>query len=130
MDSASPLHASARSWWDERLSGSDPVCLSWQTITAFVRIGTNRRVFENPLSLEDAVERVESWLAQPCVRIIAPTERHWGIFREMLRKGKASANLVSDAFLASLAVAHGCHLCSTDADFSRFPRLRWSNPLQ
>jgi hypothetical protein len=26
-------------------------------------------------------------------------------------------------------VAHGCELCSTDTDFSRFPQLKWRNPL-
>lgn len=47
----------------------------------------------------------------------------------MLVRGKASANLVPDAHLAALAVEHGGELSSTDSDFSRFPRLRWKNPL-
>jgi predicted nucleic acid-binding protein len=32
--------------------------------------------------------------------------------------------------LAALAVEHGCVLYSTDPDFSRFPRLKWRNPLE
>jgi predicted nucleic acid-binding protein len=40
------------------------------------------------------------------------------------------ANLVSDAHLAALAIEHGCELNSTDADFSRFPGLKWKNPLK
>jgi predicted nucleic acid-binding protein len=28
-----------------------------------------------------------------------------------------------------LAIEHGLILCSTDGDFSRFPELRWENPL-
>jgi hypothetical protein len=47
----------------------------------------------------------------------------------MLKDGQAVANLVADAHLAALAVEHGCDLASSDADFSRFPGLKWFNPL-
>jgi predicted nucleic acid-binding protein len=32
--------------------------------------------------------------------------------------------------LAALASEHGCELISTDADFSRFPGVKWKNPLK
>ena len=128
-DSLSPRHRQARVWWDHRLSGTDPVCLCWTVLSAFIRISTNPRAFERPLSLEQSFARVSSWLAQPCVRIIQPTERHWPVFQQMLKDGQAVANLVSDAHLAALAVEHDCELISTDADFARFPALRWKNPL-
>ena len=64
------------------------------------------------------------------MRIVQPTQRHWHVFRDMLTAGKATANLVSDAHLAALAIEHGCELNSADADFSRFPKLAWKNPLQ
>ena len=63
------------------------------------------------------------------VRVVRPTDRHWGVFGEMLAGGQATANLVTDAHLAALALEHGCVLVSTDHDFSRFPGLRWDNPL-
>ena len=128
-DSLSPRHQQARLWWDDQLSGSGPVCLCWPVLSAFIRIGTNPRVFEQPLSLEQALARVQSWLDQPCSRVIRPTEQHWTIFKKMLKDGQAVANLVSDAHLAALAVEHGCDLASTDSDFSRFPNLKWINPL-
>ena len=128
-DQLSPHHAAARSWWDAQLSKDSPVCLCWTVLGAFIRIGTNRRVFEHPLSLDQAISRVQSWLDQPCTRIVRPTERHWTVFRKMLLEGQAVANLVTDAHLAALAEEHGCELISTDSDFSRFPGIRWSNPL-
>ena len=128
-DATSPMHEAARLWWDEQLSGTETVSLCWPVLKAFIRIGTNRRVFSNPLTVEEAVERVQSWLDQPCTRVITPTERHWIIFRELIEKGQAVANLVSDAHLAALAIEHGCLLYSTDSDFSRFPGLKWRNPL-
>jgi toxin-antitoxin system PIN domain toxin len=129
-DSLSLRHAEARAWWDEQLSGSSPVCLCWTVISAFIRIGTNARVFARPLSLDEAVNRVQSWIDQPCTRLVVPTQSHWALFREMLAQGQALGNLVTDAHLAALAVANGCELCSTDSDFSRFPKLKWRNPLK
>lgn len=128
-DKLSPYHDPARTWWDAQLSGTAPVCLCWTVLCAFIRIGTNPRVFEHPLSLEQAVSRVQTWLDQPCTRLIHTTERHWVVFQEILLHGKAIANLVTDAHLAALAIEHGCELFSTDADFARFPKLKWRNPI-
>lgn len=128
-DSLNPRHRPARAWWDERLSGNDTVCLCWTVLAAFIRISTNPRVFDRPLSLDQALARVQSWLDQPCVKNIQPTERHWNVFQSMLRDGQAVGNLVTDAHLAALAIEHGCELNSTDADFARFPKLKWKNPL-
>lgn len=129
-DQQCPHHDKARKWWEAQLSGASPVCLCWAVIGAFIRIGTNARVFEHPLSLDDAFVRVQSWLDQPCTRIIHPTDRHWVVFQKMLLQGQAVGNLVTDAHLAALASEYGCELISTDADFSRFPGIKWRNPLK
>ena len=129
-DNGGARHAAARAWWDAQLSGAEPVCLCWTVLCAFIRIGTNRRVFEAPLSLDEARARVQNWLDQPCVRLIHATQRHWSLLSEILVAGQATANLVTDAHLAALAIEHGCTLCSTDADFGRFPGLKWRNPLE
>ena len=128
-DQLGSQHDAASTWWDTQLSGSSPVCLCWTVLGAFIRIGTNPRVFDRPLSLDQAISRTQSWIDQPCTRIVSPTERHWAVFQKMLRQGQAVANLVTDAHLAALAVEHGCELASTDSDFSRFSGLRWRNPL-
>ena len=128
-DSLHPRNKKAREWWDDRLSGAEAVCFCWTVLSAFLRIATNPRVFDHSLSLEQALARVQSWLDQPCTRIVRPTERHWTLFKQMLMDGQAVANLVTDAHLAALAIEHGCELASTDSDFSRFPKLKWRNPL-
>lgn len=128
-DKKSPFHDKARIWWDAQLSGDYPVCLTWMVILAFLRLSTNRKVFETPLTSEQATKRVQSWMAQPCVRIVDPTSKHWEILQKLIVEGQAVANLISDAHLAALAIEHGCTLYSTDTDFSRFPSLKWKNPL-
>ena len=129
-DKLSPLNEAARIWWDKQLSGESPVCFCWEIIAAFIRISTNRQIFKKPLTVPQAIKRVQSWLDQPCVRLITPTESHWQIFQTMLKEGQATANLVADAHLAALAVEYGCLLHTTDSDFSRFPKLKWKNPLK
>ena len=128
-DSLSEQHQIARDWWDEQLSGATPVCLCWPVLKAFIRIATNPRLHQRPLTLKEACDRVQTWFEQPCVRHIQPTEHHWSLFQKMLKDGHAVGNLVSDAHLAALAVEHNCVLQSTDTDFARFPGLKWENPI-
>ena len=128
-DQLSPYHDVAREWWDAQLSGISPVCLCWTVLGAFIRISTNPRVFKHPLSLDQAILRVQGWLDQPCTRIVYPTERHWAVLQQLLVGGQAVANLVTDAHVAALAIEHGCELISTDADFSRFSKVKWRNPI-
>jgi toxin-antitoxin system PIN domain toxin len=94
-----------------------------------LRIATNPRVFERPLSTSEATQAVSSWLAQPVAGILEPGERHWEILCRLLREGQASGAMIMDAALAALAVEHGAILNTTDRDFARFPGLRCTNPL-
>lgn len=129
VDEASPHHEVAKPWLEEQLSGSETFALAWTVLLAFVRLGTNPRVFETPLTLDEALDLVDRWLEQPCATVIDPTDRHSQLLRELLAPLGTAGNLTSDAHLAALSVEHGAQLCSADADFARFPRVRWTNPL-
>jgi toxin-antitoxin system PIN domain toxin len=122
-------HEAARRWLEAVLNGTDLVRFAWLTLWAFIRIATNPRAFEHPLTASEAADAVASWLAQPSAGILEPGERHWELLQEMMRSGQAAGPLVMDAVLASIALEHGAVLCTTDRDFGRFPGLRWSNPL-
>jgi len=128
-DSLSEHHQAAADWLDERLSGTALVCLCWPVLKAFIRIGTNSRLHQRPLTLKEACARLQSWLDQPCVRLFQPTEHHWTLLQTMLKKGKATGNLISDELLTALSFELNCVLHSTDTDFARFPGLKWKNPV-
>ena len=128
-DSASREHRKARNWVEQTFSGSEPVGLPWQTVTAFLRIITNTKLAGDRFTLNEAVDLVERWFEQPNVRLLAPGENHWPFLRQMLVDGQAHGPLVSDAHLAALTIEYGGVLHSTDRDFTRFPGLRWTNPL-
>ena len=129
IHSASPDHAAAKAWLDGRLQGGEPVGLSWAVLVGFVRITTNPRITSHPFTLDESLQQVRYWLALPGVQILHPTAEHERHFAELCRAAGAVGNLVTDAHLAALAIEHQCELGSNDADFGRFPGLRWVNPL-
>jgi uncharacterized protein len=126
----SAVHAAARRWWDECLAGSQGIGLAWAVLLGFVRITTNRKIVARPLSPADVMARIERWLALPQVHIAQPSDQHFVRLRAELERLGAAGNLTTDAHLAVLAMERGYVLCSTDADFARFPALRWMNPCQ
>ena len=125
----SDRHEAGRRWLERALAGPELVRFAWVTLWAFLRISTNPRVFERPLSATEASAAVSSWLAQPAAGILDPGERHWEILSGLLADGQATGSLVMDAALAALAIEHGATLCTTDRDFVRFPRLKAVDPL-
>jgi hypothetical protein len=128
-DSSSAHHERARPWLEEHLSGVEAFGFAWATLLAFVRLVTNPRVFDSPLRVGGALDVVETWLVTPCATVLHPGPRHAVLLRQLLEPLGTAGNLTMDAHLAALALEHDAELCSADADFSRFPGLRWSNPL-
>ena len=123
-------HEASRAWLEATLSGSQFVRFAWLSLWAFLRISTNPRAFERPLSASEAAAAVSSWLAQPVAGILDPAERHWEILTTLMRQGQTSGPLVMDAVLAAIAIEHGATLHTTDRDFARFPGLTWVDPLE
>jgi hypothetical protein len=125
----SPRHEAARAWFEDLMSSAGPVGLPWVAILGFVRITTHRHVLKRPLPVETACAAVRSWLDQPQVSILHPGDRHAEILFGLLASLGTAGNLTTDAHLAALAIEYQAELHTTDADFRRFPGLRWSNPL-
>lgn len=129
-DPTSPHRAAARAWLVTAFAGPELVCFAWLTLWAFIRVASNPRLFEQPLSASEAASHVRSWLSRPTVAVLGPGERHWDILQSVIKTGQANGPLVSDAALAAIAIEHGATLCTTDRDFARFPGLKWQNPLE
>jgi uncharacterized protein len=128
-DTDSTHHKKSRAWVEKIFSDIELVGLTWQTVSAFLRVITNRRLPGSRLTVKQGTEIVEAWLEQPNVRIIVAGDEHWSVLKQMMVEGQASGPLVSDAELAALTVEYGGVLYTADRDFARFPGLRWKNPL-
>ncbi len=129
VDSDSPHHRKARAWLEDALSGARTLGFPWVSVLAFLRLTTRSEVFVEPLTPNQAVGYVDSWLEQPCARLVGPAEGHWGVLRALLLSSGTAGNLTSDAHLAALALERGWAVCSTDNDFRRFPGIEHVNPL-
>lgn len=128
-DDRSPQHERAARWLAEAVSGPRRVGLPWSSLSAVLRMSTNPRMFSSPLTPAAAWAFVDALLAHETVWMPAPTARHADVFRDLMVRHGATANLVPDVELAALALQHGLTVCSTDTDFARFSEIRWENPL-
>ena len=122
-------HKKAREWVEAAFSGDEPIGLPWQTVSAFLRILTYPGLMGERFAMAQAIAIVDEWLDMPHVRVLAPGEGHWALFRDMLVKGDVRGKLTTDAGLAALTIEYAGVLYTNDRDFTRFPGLRWVNPL-
>ncbi len=125
-----PQHRGACDWWNRCLEGHEGVALPWVVIQGFVRITTHPKIFERPMPVGDVLDRVDDWLSLPHVHVILPSQNHFKTWSALLRRLGTAGNLTTDAHLAALAIERGLVLHTTDADFIRFPGLKWKNPLE
>jgi hypothetical protein len=95
-----------------------------------VRIATNPRAVNRPLTSGAACGIVRQWLEQANVIAVGYGERFLQLFCEQVVEAKVSGPLGSDAALAAVALEQGATLCSTDKDFRRFAALKLIDPLQ
>ena len=126
---AYPEHRKARRWWETALGGDRPVGIPAVSLFGFLRLATNRRIFREPLSMQDAIHRSRAWLGRSSVTFLVPGPRHLDVAFALLRRLGTGSNLTTDVQLAAHAIENQGELHSNDADFSRFEGLRWVNPI-
>lgn len=122
-----PNHAIAREYVsrlvEEEFAVADIV------LVAVVRILTNSRSFLRPEPLLETVEAMETLRSHPNARLLNPSTPQWLLFGRLCVESQAKGNLITDAYIASLAMANDCELASADRDFLKFPGLRLVNPI-
>jgi uncharacterized protein len=118
-DRSSPFHRRAQTWMVEALSGDEHVGFTPLALVAFIRISTHPRL-PRPMSVPEAFDQVEEWLAQPLTRVLNPGPRHIALFREFLTTAGTGGDLSNDAHLAALGVEHRAMVATFDSDFFRF----------
>jgi len=125
-----PQFERSRDWLGSVFATEPAVGLPWLVTHAFMRVGTNPRLFDRPLSPTEVTEIVENWLQLPNVRVPEPHGDYWLHLRSLVTATNARGPAVSDAALAALSIEHAAILHTADRDFARFPGLKWKNPLE
>jgi toxin-antitoxin system PIN domain toxin len=124
-----PEHPQMRQWLSDLFSDGERIGVSWLALWAFIRVATNPRLSPAAKPAAEAFRIARTLLSQSQVIVIEPGPRHAEILEQLVVDYRISGPLFTDAALAALAIEHGATLASTDRDFSRFPHLRWINPL-
>ena len=125
VNTASPQHAVAKQALQDAFTEGD-VGLPWAVLLGFLRLTTRSGILSQPLTVDDALQIVHSWLDHPAAMALAPGDRHAAILSRLLIGAGQGDSLVSDAHLAALAIEHNAELLSFDRDFARFAGLRWT----
>jgi len=124
-----PQHAAAARWWTSAMNGDELIGLPNEVSLGFIRIASHPRLGAAAVPVDRARQVVETWLALPHVRVLAPAADHFFRVMNLVAQTMGSGPLISDAVLASYAIDHRAVLCTNDGDFARFPALKWHNPL-
>jgi toxin-antitoxin system PIN domain toxin len=125
-----PQHGRCRRWLDDVIASDARFGLSPMVLAAVVRIVTNRRIFRQPSTLDEAFGYCDDLLGQPHCQLVEPGERHWQIFRQLCVETETRGARVSDVWFAALALEAGCEWITLDRDYARFPDLAWSAPAE
>jgi len=123
-----PHHELVWPWLDRLVDGVEDFTVPDTVWASFVRLATNRRIFAIPSGVDDAFAFLRAVRDQPNHIAVSPGERHLAIFEELCREGDATGDLTADAYIAALALEHGCEVATLDRDFARFSRVRTRRP--
>jgi toxin-antitoxin system PIN domain toxin len=122
-------HEAVRQWLEAAYRGDELLGIPGHVASGFVRIVTNRRIFDHPTPVVDALAFIEALHASPSVLRIEPGPAHWGLFADICRLSRSAGDLVPDAWLAALTIENRATLITSDRGFGRYPGLKWRDPL-
>ena len=105
------------------LTGSEPVGVIDDTLTATMRICTNRRIKTQPASTEKALAFCERIRTAPMAERVESGAAAWQRFVGLVTALELRGNDVPDAWLAAQAIELGAHFVTFDKGFERFPGL-------
>jgi toxin-antitoxin system PIN domain toxin len=120
-------HSLYAAWLKELAEGDEPFAVAEVVLAGFLRIVTNAKIFDPSTPMKTAIAFCQQLVECPRAALVAPSRRHWDLFVGLCTD--IQGPLVTDAYLAALAIEHGCELITTDGDFARFKGLRWRHPL-
>lgn len=129
-DESSSVHEAARTLLEQIASGPDLVYLFWPVAMGYLRIATHPRVFERPLTTEEALGNLGRLVERPHVRTPGEGDRFWPALLSVTRETYVRGNLIPDAHLVALMREHGVSkIWTRDRDFRKFDGIDVIDPL-
>lgn len=123
-------HDRYASWLSDTLVRSE-LALVESVLLGMIRIVTSPKIMIDPAPTSVALRFVDVLLAAPRARQLGPTAATWERLRAIAARDElVRGPLVPDAWLAALALSHGCRLATADRGFARFEGLDWFVPVE
>lgn len=125
-----PEHKAAFAWLNTTLKDPNATMLLCETtILSFLRITTNTKAFNPPLSYSEAVSFTSGLMERTSVLVYQPSPDHFIEVAEFMKMHDFGGNLAMDAHLAVIAMNTGSVLVTRDGDFAKIPYLKTLNPI-
>jgi len=116
--------------WLRHTAAQEELAIAETAAIGFVRIVTSPRIMDEPAPTAVALSFIDALRGAPRARALAPTDATWSRFRSLVAADpQIKGPLVPDAWLAALAISHGCRLASADRGFARYDGLDWFVPV-
>ncbi|MBA3719283.1 MAG: type II toxin-antitoxin system VapC family toxin [Nocardioidaceae bacterium] len=125
-----PEHGPIRRWFDQLLAGDEEFTVPTAVWASFLRLATNRRIFEVPTPRGDAFAFLDATCAQPHHLPTGPGARHLALLRRLCDEADASGDLIAHAVVGAVALEQGVEVVTLDRDFARFPSVRHRRPAE
>lgn len=117
------FHDRTRPWLQRLFREEDAIIVPDVVWVGFIRLATNSRVFEVPSTIKDAFTFTDAVCGASAYRLVPGLTDGLAVFRDVSVGSESWGNLVPDAYIASIALSHGCPVASFDRDFRRFDGL-------
>lgn len=126
----SPWHARAIERLRELAENTRRWGVPWPCVHEFLAVVTHPRIYKPPTELLAALGQIDYWRESPGFQLLGQESGYWEIFRAMAIASRVRGPQIHDARIAAICQERGVsELWSADRDFSRFPGLRVTNPL-
>ncbi|MBC7901681.1 MAG: PIN domain-containing protein [Saprospiraceae bacterium] len=123
-------HKAAFAWLNTILNDADSTIIVCETtVLSFLRISTNKKIFDPHLPYAEAIAFITSFLTHSRVSVSRISPQHFIDVAQFMKKHNFGGNLTMDAHLAVLAISTGAVLVTRDRDFKRISYLKTLNPL-
>lgn len=123
-----PHHSIVRPWFDRQLESVESLVVPNLVWVGFVRVVTSKRIFTVPATIDNALDFVDAVRAQPSYLALPALPKLLDVFGVVCRTQQVSGNLVTYAYIASVALGLGAAVASLDRDFRRFESLKIVEP--
>lgn len=106
-DSSNPLHIKARNWLAAKVDEPEVLYVAWSVATSSLRISTHPRLFDAPLTPDQALGNLLSLQSLPRVRFFGEAAGFLKAYSQLTGDLPVRGNLVPDAHLATVRPARG-----------------------